>query len=153
MPSKASFTYKDYDGETSTCSFDITTMTAANFDATNTAVNALSTAILGVQTENSLQTKRILAMDNFISRAKASDKGTQREHLWVLTLEDATTHRLFTHQIPQADVDLVGTDVDTLDLTADPGLALKTAIEAVVKAPGTGNAVLLAGVHYTGNRA
>lgn len=153
MPSKASFTYKDYDSETSTCSFDITTVTAANFDATNTAVNALSTAILGVQTENSLQTKRVMAVDNFISRAKATEKDTQREHIWIVTLEDATTHRLFTHQIPQADATLVGTDVDTLDLTAGVGLALKDAIEAVVKAPGTGNAVNVAGVHYSGKRA
>jgi len=152
MPSKCSFTYKDYDGETSTVSFDITTITAANFDATNTAVNALSTAILGIQTENSLQTKRVMAADNFISRAKAEEKATQREHLWVLTLEDDTTHRLFTHQVPQADVSLVGTDVDTLDLAAGVGATLKTAVEAVVKAPGTGNSVSLAAVHYTGSR-
>lgn len=150
MPSKCGFTYKDYDGETSTVTFDITTVSAANFDATNTAVNALSTAILAVQTENSLQSKRMLAVDNFISRAKAAENTTQREHVWVVTLEDATTHRIFTHQIPQADVTLVGTDVDTLDLSTGVGGALKTAIEAVVKAPGTGNAVNLVSVHYSG---
>lgn len=148
MPSKCGFTYKDYDGEIGSVTFDITTVTAANFDATNTAVNALSSAILGVQTENSLQSKRYIAADNFISRAKAEQKATQRISKWVVTLEDATTHRLTTHEIPQADVTLIGTDVDTLDLSAGVGQALKTAIEAVVKFPGTGNAVNLVSVHY-----
>jgi len=152
MASKCSFSYKDYDGESSKCTFDITTVTAANFDATNTAVNALSAAILGVQSENSLQSKRIEAVNNFISRAKATEKTTQREHRWAVTLEDATTHRLTTHEIPQADVSLVGTDVDTLDLAAGVGETLKTAIEAIVKFPGTGNAVNVVAIHYTGKR-
>lgn len=153
MASKCRFTYKDYDGENSGCGFEIATMTAANFDATISAVNALSTAILAVQSENSLQTKIVTAQDNFISRAKATEKATQREHRWAVTLEDATTHRLATHDIPQADASLVGTDVDTLDLSAGVGQDLKNAIEAVVKFPGTGNAVNVVAVHYTGKRA
>lgn len=148
MASQCSFSYRDYDNQLSSCGFDITTITGANLDTVNTAVNALSAAILAIQTENSLQSKRLIAADNFISRAKATEKDTQRAHKWVVTLEDATNHRLTTHRIPQADVSLIGEDVDTLDLGAGAGAALKTAIEAVVKFPGTGNAVNLVSVHY-----
>lgn len=153
MPSRASFSYKDYDGEVGSVGFDIATLTAANFDATINLVNALSTAILGVQTENCLQNKVVTAQNNYVSRSKAATKPAQREHKWIVTLEDATTHRLTTHEIPIAAVGLVGTDVDTLDL-ADNGVgeALKTAIEAVVKFPGTGNAVNVMSVVYSGAR-
>lgn len=149
MPSKCGFTYKDYDGQVASTTFDIVTLTGANLDATNTLVNSLSTAILAIQTENALQSKRVIAVDNFISRAKASDKDSQASNKWVLTIEDAVTHRLATHQIPLADVMQIGTDVDTLDLSAGNGQALKTALEAVVKFPGTGNAVNLVSVHYS----
>jgi len=153
MASRTSFSYKDYDSEVSSVGFDVTTLTAANFDATISAINTLSAAILGVQTENCLQSKTVTAQSTFISRAKAATKPAQREHKWIVTLEDATTHRLTTHEIPIADVALVGTDVDTLDLSAGVGGTLKDAIEAVVKFPGTGNGVNVMSIVYSGARA
>lgn len=153
MASKVRFSYKDYDAETSSVQFTTVPITAANFDAQVTAMNNLSTAILGVQTEASLQSKMLTAVDDFISRAKADDKTTQREHRWILTLEDTVTHRLTTHQIPQADVSLISTDSDVLDLSTGPGATLKTAVEAMARFPGTNNTVNLLSVTYTGSRS
>lgn len=153
MASKVRFSYKDYDGEPSSVQFNTVPITAANFDAQVTAMNNLSTAILGVQTEASLQSKQLTAVDDFISRAKADEKATQREHRWILTLEDTVTHRLTTHQIPQADVSLISTDVDTLDLSTGAGATLKTAVEAMARFPGTGNPVNLLSCVYTGSRS
>lgn len=153
MASKVRFSYKDYDEEVSSVQFTTVPITAANFDAQVTAMNNLSTAILGVQTEASLQSKMLTAVDDFISRAKATEKATQREHRWILTLEDTVTHRLTTHQIPQADVSLISTDSDVLDLSTGPGATLKTAVEAMARFPGTNNPVLLLSVTYTGSRS
>lgn len=153
MTSKVRFSYKDYDGEPSSVQFNTVPITAANLDAQTTAMNNLSVAILGVQTEASLQSKMLTAVDDFISRAKATEKATQREHRWVLTLEDTVTHRLTTHQIPQADVSLIGADTDALDLSTGPGAALKTAVEAMARFPGTNNTVNLLSCVYTGSRS
>jgi len=151
MPSECGFSYKDYDGEKTSVRFKIVTMTAANFDATITAINALSAAILALQTENALQDKRVYAQNTFVTRAKATGKTSQREHKWICTFEDATLHTLFRHEIGLADASLVGTDVDTLDLSAGVGQAFKTAAEAIVKSP-AGNAVYLMSVQYSGKR-
>jgi hypothetical protein len=153
MPSQMSLSYKDYDSEMSSVRFDITTLTAANLDATISQVNALSAAILAIQTENSLQGKTVVAQNNFISRSPATEKATQREHRWIVTLEDSTTHRLTTHEIPQADAELVGEGVDTLSMADGVGATFKSTVEALVKFPGTGNAVNVIAVHYSGKRA
>lgn len=151
MPSKATFEYQDYSREKSKVGFDIVEMTAANFDATITAINALSTAILGVQVENALQSKIVTAQNNLISRSPATDKASQRESKWMLTLEDNTLHSLSRHEVPLADTQWVTANSDFMDLSAGPGAALKTAVEAIVKSP-AGNAVSLVSVQFVGKR-
>lgn len=151
MASQVVFSYKDYSKEISHARFDVTTMTAANFDATNTAINALSTAILGIQAENCLQGKRVVSASTFVTRAPATDKAAQREKKWLLTVEDNTLHTLSRHEVPIADTQYVTANSDFMDLSADPGLALKTAVEAVVKSP-AGNAVTLISVQFVGKR-
>lgn len=151
MGSEVTFTYQDYSREKSNVRFKITTMTAANFDATNTAINALSTAILALQPENSLQSKRVASANNFITRSPAADAGTQREMKWLAIFEDSTLHTLFRHEIPQADPSLLGSNSDYLDLSAGVGQAFKTAAEAVVKSPAD-NACVLLSVQFVGKR-
>lgn len=151
MPSKVSFEYQDYSRERSKVGFDIVTITADNFDATINAVNSLSAAILATQTENALQSKKVMAQDTLVSRSPASDKASQRERKWMLTLEDATLHTLSRHEIPLADSQWVTANSDFADLGASPFAALKTAIEATVKSP-AGNSVLLVSAQLVGKR-
>ena len=151
MPSQATFKYQDYSRETSSVRFDVATLTAANFDATITLINSLSTAILGVQVENALQSKIVTAQNNLISRSPATDKAAQRESKWLLTLEDNTLHSLSRHELPLADTQYVVANSDFMDLSTSPGSALKTAVEAVVKSP-AGNAVSLVSVQFVGKR-
>lgn len=151
MASEVVFSYRDYSKEPSNAKFRVQDMTAANFDATITLINSLSTAILGVQVENTLQTKRVVAQNNFISRAPATDKSCQREIKWLVSLEDTTLHSVSRHEIPQADPTLVSANSDFVDLSAGAGAALKTAIEAVVKSP-AGNSVVVLAVELVGKR-
>lgn len=151
MPSKVTFEYQDYSRERSKVGFDIVTITAANFDATISAVNALSSAILAVQKENALQSKIVQAQNTLISRSPASDKASQRETKWMLTLEDATLHTLTRHEIPLADTQWVTANSDFADLDNPPFDALKTAIESTVKSP-AGNSVLLVSAQLVGKR-
>lgn len=149
MASQAEFTYQDYSRETSRVKFNVQQMTAANFDATITLINTLSTAILGVQVENALQTKRVVAQNNLISRAPASTKPAQREVKWVVTCEDDTLHTLSRHEIPLADTQWVTANTDFMDLSAGVGLTLKNAIEAAVLSP-AGNSVSVASIQLVG---
>jgi len=151
MPSQCEFTYQDYSREKSRVRFNVQTMTAANFDATISLINALSTAILGVQVENALQSKRVIAQDNLISRAAATDKASQRETKWLITLEDATLHTLSRHEIPLADTQYVTANTDFMDLSAGAGDTLKSAVEAGCKSP-AGNAVNVMSVQLVGKR-
>lgn len=151
MPSQVSFKYQDYSRELSNVKFDVADMTAANFDATITAINALSVAILAVQTENALQSKIVTAQNNLISRSPAALKTSQRESKWLLLMEDNTLHTLSRHEIPLADTTYVTANTDYMDLANTPGSALKTAVEAVVKSP-AGNAVTLVSVQFVGKR-
>lgn len=149
MASECEFTYQDYSKEISKARFKINAITAANFDATVSLVNALSAAILGCQVENALQSKKVIAQNNFITRAPATDKASQRETKWLMTLEDATLHTLSRHEFPLADSQYVQANTDFMDLSDGVGEALKTAVEAVVLSP-AGNAVLLVSVQYVG---
>lgn len=151
MTSEVTFTYQDYSREKSNVRFAVTQMTAANFDATNTAIDALSTAIGNVQVENNLQSKKVAAVNTFYSRGAATSKSAQRENKWLLLFEDTTLHTLFRHEVPLADLQLVQANTDYMDLSAGDGLALKTAAEAIVRSP-AGNSASLASVQYVGKR-
>lgn len=151
MASQAEFSFQDYSKEISRVRFNITPVTAANYDAVTLAVNNLGTAILGVQADSSMQTKRIVAADVQISKAPATEKACQREIKWLCTLEDTTLHSLSRHEIPQADVNLVTANTDFMDLSTGAGATLKTDIEAVVKSP-AGNSVVLLSVQLVGKR-
>lgn len=151
MPSLCSFSFQDYARELSTVRFRVQTMTAANFDATNTLILALQAAIIAVQAEDTLQSRRVLSEDAFVSRVPATIKAMKRENKWLLIAEDSTTHQVFKHEIPGADTDLLGSNSEYVVLTAGDGQALKTAFDACVKSP-AGNASSLISMQYVGKR-
>lgn len=149
--SYAEWSFQDYSREKSRVRMQFQDITAANYDATKTLMDNVRTAILGIQQENCEQTYTVVAQSIFNSRAPASNKASQRESKWLLTLADTVTNKLSRHEVPIAKLDLVTANSDFMDLSAGAGLALKTAIEAGVKSP-AGNAVSLISVQYVGKR-
>lgn len=152
MPSLYGLTYKDYNRETSRTEWQIVGITAANLAATQALLATLLTAVQGVSI-GELQTERVVATETFASRAPASSNLSQRENKWLVSIEDQVTHRLAKNEIPCADLSLLASNSEFLDLSAGAGLALKQAIEAVVKFPGTQNAVSVVSVQFVGRKA
>jgi hypothetical protein len=151
MAGLASFSFKDYSREISTVRFALPTIDAASFDAVNIGITNLQTAMLALQVENALQSRRVISDNHYYTRAPATSKAAQRENKWLVVAEDDTLHTLFRHEIPLAKLDLLGGNSDFLDLGAGAGAAFKTAFEGIVDSP-AGNSSVLISVQYVGKR-
>lgn len=133
-----SWTYNDNtlkdngSAESSNMEVAIVPLTAANVVATATLVDNLTTAIEAVTLGNLAKTS--LTFDReFISDAPAALQAAQRENKLLLRYHGSTSNRKMTKSIPCFDLTLLPNHDEFLDLTADEGLALKTAWEAVVR--------------------
>lgn len=99
-------------------------------DATADA-NAISAAIDGVTLGTPAQV--ILSEDAILSvgsKVPPADKTAQRGAKWLIKTWDAVAGKGGSFEIATADHSLIQDQTETMDLTAGPGLALKTALEA-----------------------
>lgn len=151
MPSQASFTYRDFSGEISTVTSYLPDTTAANFDAQQTAIDALAVAIAGVT--NGQYAKKIhTAVNEIQSQANASAADAQRERKILVRYQDNTTMKLYRIELPCADVSALtipsGTDLITVQ---DGGVmaAFAAAFEADFKSE-TGGAVSIIDARLVG---
>lgn len=136
--------------ETSSWQVAITTCTPANVAATETACGNLLTAIQAVGL-GSNQNKQLTYARTFLAATPAASQLAQRENKWLARYHDATTFKKYTVSWPCADLTKLASGEEFLDLTADPGLALKTAFEAVVVSPDDStHAVVLDSVQFVG---
>jgi hypothetical protein len=118
--------------ESSNLEIAIIPLTAANVVATSTLVDNLTAAIEAVSLGNLAKTSLTFERD-FISSAPASLQAAQRENKLLLRYHGSTSNRKMTKSIPCFDLTLLPNHSEFLDLTADEGLDLKTAFEAVVR--------------------
>lgn len=117
--------------ESASIRLPIATLSAANLVAKLALVAALRTAFAGVVIGVDAKQEITLKSDIF-SRNRAPSTAAQRENKWLLRYHDAVTYKKFSGSLPTADLSLLPDGSEFLDLTADPGLALKTAFEAIV---------------------
>jgi len=152
----ASWTYNDStvkaNGEPESSSFrlPVTNLTAANVAAQSALVADLTTAIeavvLGV-----LQKTTLIFDEVVLSDIPANDQLAQREIKLLCRYHDTTTGAKFRCSIPTFDLSLLPLHSEFLDLTADEGLALKSAFEAIVKSPtDDSHAVVLDSAQFVG---
>lgn len=119
--------------ESSNMEIRITTLTAGNLVGEQTKLQTLLTAVQAVSL-GLLANERITLSDTYSNAGFATDKQSQRETKWLVSMEDNVTHRVESFTIPCADLSLLPDNHDqTLDLAtpASPGANLKAAIEAV----------------------
>lgn len=126
----------------------ITDINAGNLATVATALATLLAAIQAIVI-GELAHETIILSNTFSSAAPASSPLAQRENKWLVRYTDTTTHRIFKTEIPTADLSLLGSNSEFLDLSAGAGLAFKTAFEAVVKSI-AGNAVAVVSVQFVG---
>lgn len=140
--------------ETSTFRVPITTVTAGNFAAVNTALDALVAAVdgvvLGVVNRRALEASVVTAT----SPAPSSDPLAQRENKYLCRYHDVVTGKKFSVSLPTADLSVHMPNSEFIDLTVNPGLALKTAFEAVVvSGDDAAHSVILDNVQFVGRNS
>jgi len=153
----ATFSFLDYDGETSTTTVHTGAVTAVSlpglltqFGALRTAMDALSVATISNEALNVFSTK--------LSNVKPTDENAQRERKWLVFYEDsqqffdpgvnaipnAGYKKVFHHEIPGALIDgqlLANTDI--ADLSTAAWIAYKDAFEDIGRSPYGGTVTLL----------
>lgn len=128
--------------------FNIVDLTAGNLAATQALLATLLASIQAIVI-GELHKERITLSDTLSSSAPAASPLAQRENKWLVRYTDVTTHRVFKGEIPTADLSLLASNSEFLDLSAGAGLAFKNAFEAVVKSI-DGNAVQVISVQFVG---
>jgi len=155
---KVNWEIGEYGKEPTGFSVNIPELTATNIAAKTTQIQALNSA-LALIIVGTRQTYKVTSSIVDMSNAYPSDKNAQRERKWTVTYQDVLPffdapdntipnpgfHKLFTVDIPTADLSLLVTRSDTVDV-ADFGTELAgfaTAFEAVVRSPYNGSVQVL----------
>jgi len=141
---------RDSSNEVSSTKWNIGDLTALSLAGALTQMGSLETAIDNV-TIGAVASSSYGDSD---SRAyvRPSDAQAQRGIKWTVSWEDTVTFSKGVNTIPTANLDLLplvgAVRTEDLDLTANPGLALVTAIEALCKSP-AGNALKVLRVYFS----
>lgn len=136
--------------ETTNANVAITTLTAANVVAQQALLSTLSGAIAAV-TLGVIRTSETVFTRNLLSASPAASVLAQRENKWLCRYHGNSTFQNFSISLGTADLSLLDSGSEYLDLTADEGLALKDAFEAVVKSPNdSSESVTLDSVQFVG---
>jgi hypothetical protein len=159
MASQLSLTYLDYSNEKAPFSINIPTVTAANFAATVTLINALVAAIDDVTL--GILNKRIMTIPSPADSSFPTDAEAQREDKWLVGYTDVTASlgggvdnpyygRNFTTEIATAELTAhLSVNSDYADLAEADVAAFVTAFEAFARSP-TGGAVAINYVKFVG---
>ena len=110
----------------------ITTLTAANVVAQTAFQDAFITAVNAITIGN-LYKKAAVFSEVQVSVDPASTSLAQRENKWFCRFHDVVTNQKMTRSIGTADLTLLTDHSEFLDITADEGLAFKTAFDDMVK--------------------
>lgn len=154
MASKYRIVYNDYskgkDGkpEQGAMEIRILDLNAGNLAASITALGDLLTATQAISL-GLLAHETITLSDTYSNAGFATDKAAQREQKWLVSMEDNTSHNVYSFTIPCADTSLLANNNETLDLSAGAGQTFKQKLEAVYRTK-EGNAGTVISVKYVG---
>lgn len=125
---KLQLSYKDHDREIGSVGFRGATLTVGNFAAQETLMDALVAAVLGVVLGvQEVETRVVIRTDE--NAIPPADPFAQRETKWLVRSRD-TNGNAVVHELPSADLSLLVTNDNKMDIAAGAGLALVTALEA-----------------------
>jgi len=136
--------------ETTNAAVAITTLTAANVVAQQALLATLQGAIADITLGVFRQAETVFTR-NLLSASPAASVLAQRENKWLFRYHGNSTFQSFSVSYGTADLSLLDSGAEYLDLTADEGLAVKNAFEAVVKSPNdSSESVTLDSVQFVG---
>lgn len=150
--SSAGETYSDYGnpGEKSSFSFTISDITAGNYAAISGALTTLWGAIDALLTGH-IAGRRVVAISTEPDVSPVTNPLSQRENKWLVRYHD-TSARKFTLELPTADLSLLDTNTEFLDMGGTEAAAFKTDFEAVAKSPADQSAVTVDSIQFVGRR-
>lgn len=165
MAGYGNFSFLDHDGERSTTSFYTGNITAVSLPDTLTEFGALRTAIDGIIV-GTIATETLKVFETKLSNDLPADPTAQRESKWLVVYEDSLPFfddpvnaipnegykKVFTFEIPTADLSLLLPNTDKMDISAGAGADFKTAFEAIARSPYGGNVTVLE-VRHVGRRS
>jgi hypothetical protein len=122
--------YQDYNGEGSSVTVRTIDLTAANFDATITALNGLRDAVEGV-TLASLTKQSIQAIETETGTGLPASQYAQRESKWLVKFQQ-DDGQFGSFEIPAADLTLLNGHTELMDVSGGAGQALVTSIQGNV---------------------
>jgi len=136
--------------EKSTWSVWTANLTAANFVAQQGLISALYTAVLDLTLGSQAATSELAVSTQ--SAVENTNPLAQRENKWLVRYHDSAGTK-FTVEIPTADLSLLDTGTEFLDLTGTEAAAFVTAFEGVVRSPDDPTlTVLVDSIQFVGRR-
>lgn len=105
MADYAKFSLKDYDGEPSSTTISVAEVTAANIDAHVTALGTLRTTAEAIMLQGWFGVN--LTDEIYTSNPAISDPYSQREHKWVVIVQDSLGNVYKANEIPCADLSIL----------------------------------------------
>lgn len=120
--------------ETASWTVPITTITAGNIVAVETAAGNLATAVAALSLGNNWK-HEVTASRMEVAKTPSASELAQRENKYLARYHDAVTGKKFRVSFPCADLTVKIANSEFVDLSAGLGATLKTAFEAVVVSP------------------
>ncbi len=146
--SRLNLTYRDYDDESSQCSFRGREATAANFVEIESEHGSLVSAVEAVVLGN--LTKRLfIATESKPGSGPSANSQAQREMKWLVRATDDVTGDYVDVSLPCPDTSLLLPNSNQMDPSSAGFLDLKAAVEAYHQSKG-GNAVTVQEVVIVG---
>jgi len=148
MPGELKFALRDNSAETGRVEIHTGNVTAASLPGLLTEVGALRGAIEGI-TIGVMAKESLSVFETQLSAASAASPLAQKGVKWTVGYSDVTAffddpvnaipnagyQKIFTFTIPTADLTLLPSGEEELDLTVNPGLAFVTALENTARSP------------------
>lgn len=157
----ATFTFEDYNRETSSFQINVGPLTALNFTATRDAIDDLKNTLGGIT--RGAHRKTVINEQFTESVAAVTDQQAQREAKWLVTYRDNDQFldvgntinntgfgNLYSIEIPTADLSLLDNNSDELDLTVTAVADFITAFEAIQKSPTGGSDCQVVSIRHVG---
>lgn len=150
-----SLSLRDWDLKIGDTQINTGLVTALTLPGLLTQIGALRTAIDNI-TVGVIANEKQEVFNTILSQSAPTNEFAQRGNKWLVSYHDNTPFfddpinaipneaylRKFRVMIPTADNSLLALNETKLDLTVNPGLAFKTAFEAMAKSPAGGSVVI-----------
>ncbi len=154
---------RDWDGDIGTTGLATGAVTAVSLPGLLTQIGAYRTAVDGLII-GEMAKEQLSAFQTILSQDKASVPEAQRNVKWTVKYHDAQQFfdppvnaipnagylKPFELELPTADLSLLADNITTLDLTVNPGLAYKTAAEAMGRSP-YGGTIIVDSIEFNEN--